>query len=205
LDTDPPDVITTVDVPTTVTLDSSITIAGTTHNITGETVIYVQPSQMSADEISFNMKNIQLRAATITNQPYTVSNGTVTLGSPREADATDANTALLAGIGATSNYPRGWHKNSGGTLIPQTAAVANLTADACTKLIAAAGTNTKVYVIKYGSNTTAAALDSCGPSGKIEVYAASNESDLNARLQDIADDIKSFAGYSGTQVGENIP
>jgi hypothetical protein len=83
------------------------------------------------------------------------------------------------------------------------AAVAAVTADACQNLKTAAGNNTRVYVIKYGSNAPST-LDSCGATEKT-IYSASNESDLNAKLQEIADDIKSFAGYSGTQVEENIP
>ncbi|MDR1236266.1 MAG: hypothetical protein LBJ96_04635, partial [Holosporaceae bacterium] len=201
LDTAPPDVTAVVDVPTTVKLPSSITIAGNTHSITGQTDIYVQPSQMSANEISFTMTNIQLKSAMITNQPYSVSGSTVTLTIPRTLDTTAANTALLARKGATSaTYPHGWHRNATGDIITPTDAVKNVTADACTKLAAAVGSNTMVYVIKY--KTTDTSLDSCVATGKIKTYSADSEEDLNEKLREIAADIKSFAGYSAPQMAE---
>jgi hypothetical protein len=96
-----------------------------------------------------------------------------------------------------------------GQILPPTTnlpdvAVARVTAAACSKLTTAAGSNTMVYVIKYG--TTNATLDSCGASGKIKLYPAVNsEEDLNKTLHEIAADIKSFAGYSAPQTEEIGP
>jgi hypothetical protein len=84
------------------------------------------------------------------------------------------------------------------------ASVARVTGDTCTKLKAAAGTNTMVYVIKYRS-ATSTQLDSCGPTGKIKVYSVTSEADLNAKLHEIASDIKSFADYQDPSVGEISP
>jgi hypothetical protein len=157
---------------------------------------------MTTNEITFLMNNIQLKSAMITNQLYSVSGSTVTLTPARTLDSTVANTALLASIGATSNYPKGWHKNTAGNVIlPPVDAVKNVTADACTKL--AAGSNTMVYVIKY--KTTNATLDSCGASGKIRTYSANSETELNEALHEIAVDIKSFAEYSAPRTEEISP
>jgi hypothetical protein len=84
------------------------------------------------------------------------------------------------------------------------ASVARVTSDTCTKLKAAAGTNTMVYVIKYRS-ATSTQLDSCGPTGKIKVYSVTSEADLNAKLHEIASDIKSFADYQDPSVGDITP
>jgi hypothetical protein len=81
------------------------------------------------------------------------------------------------------------------------AAVARVTADACAKLIEAAGSNTKVYVVKYGSNAPTT-LNSCGPREKIIVYSADSESALDEKLREIAADIKSFALYENARVEE---
>ncbi|MDR1235857.1 MAG: hypothetical protein LBJ96_02515, partial [Holosporaceae bacterium] len=83
------------------------------------------------------------------------------------------------------------------------AAVAIVTADACTKLAAAVGSNTMVYVIKY--KTTDTSLNSCVATGKIKTYSVSSETDLNETLHEIAADIKSFAGYSAPQTEEIDP
>ncbi|MDR1235886.1 MAG: hypothetical protein LBJ96_02670, partial [Holosporaceae bacterium] len=82
------------------------------------------------------------------------------------------------------------------------AAVAIVTADACTKLAAAvadAEEDTKVYVIKYG--TTDDALDSCADDPD-NIYTVDSEAELNEALHEIAADIKSFAGYSAPQMAE---
>jgi hypothetical protein len=83
------------------------------------------------------------------------------------------------------------------------AAVAKVTADACSKLATAAGSNTMVYVIKYGVPN--ATLDSCGASGKIKLYSVSSETDLNEALHEIAENIKSFADYSAPWAEEIVP
>jgi hypothetical protein len=80
--------------------------------------------------------------------------------------------------------------------------VADVTADACTKLAAAAGSDAKVYVIKY--KTTNISLDSCVPAEKIRTYSANSETELNEKLHEIAADIKSFAEYSAHRT-EEIP
>jgi hypothetical protein len=84
------------------------------------------------------------------------------------------------------------------------AAVAKVTADACAKLATAAAVkeDTMVYVIKYG--TTADALDSCVPEGKIRTYSVSSETDLNEALHEIAENIKSFADYSAAWTEEIV-
>ncbi|MDR1236282.1 MAG: hypothetical protein LBJ96_04720, partial [Holosporaceae bacterium] len=68
------------------------------------------------------------------------------------------------------------------------AAVAIVTADACTKLATAAGSDTKVYVIKYG--TTDTSLDSCADDPD-NIYTVDSEAELNEALHEIAADIKS--------------
>jgi hypothetical protein len=84
------------------------------------------------------------------------------------------------------------------------AALARVTAGACASLItAAAGTDTKVYVIKY--KTTNATLDSCVPAEKITTYSANSEEELNEKLHEIAADIKSFAEYSAPRTEEIDP
>jgi hypothetical protein len=84
------------------------------------------------------------------------------------------------------------------------ASVARVTAAACAKLAAAGGSNTMVYVIKYGSGAPTT-LDSCGPSGKIKIYSATSEAALNDALQHIANSIKSFTPLEDALIKEANP
>jgi hypothetical protein len=72
----------------------------------------------------------------------------------------------------------------------------------CSKLAAAATSNTMVYVIKYGSGAPTT-LDSCGPSGKIKTYSVTSEAALNEKLHEIAEDIKSFASYEESKIEDS--
>ncbi|MCR5225408.1 MAG: hypothetical protein K6C34_04960 [Alphaproteobacteria bacterium] len=68
--------------------------------------------------------------------------------------------------------------------------------DACTKLREMAD---KIYLIKYGTNTTA--LDSCVTSGNGKIYkGVNNARGLENALNEIAADIKTTAGYKDSRV-----
>ncbi|MBR1734561.1 MAG: hypothetical protein IJ730_03815, partial [Alphaproteobacteria bacterium] len=96
-----------------------------------------------------------------------------------------------------------------------THAVADVTAAACAKLKSDWGTNLRIYVVKYraqenyasfpyynkSSTSTAhdyTVVNNCATNGL--VYSASNEADLKARLNEIAADIKSWAGYEAAKI-----
>jgi hypothetical protein len=74
-------------------------------------------------------------------------------------------------------------------------AVANLSSDACSQL-KSSYLNAMVYIIKY--KTTASVPASNLPNAK--TYSANSEADLNATLQEIAEDIKSAANAKDGRV-----
>ncbi|MDR0677436.1 MAG: hypothetical protein LBF57_02040 [Holosporaceae bacterium] len=77
--------------------------------------------------------------------------------------------------------------------------VATVTADALTKFRQEFGSdNTRVYIIKYGAE--AASLDFS--SYDVKSYNAFSENDLNVILKEIANDIKSWAGYQDSYIEE---
>ncbi|MDR3186924.1 MAG: hypothetical protein LBT63_00630, partial [Holosporaceae bacterium] len=93
------------------------------------------------------------------------------------------------------------------TAVDQDNAVAKVTDDACSKL--KSSDNTRVYVIKYRiadsnlGNSSKAALEKCA-YGASSPYTqtVSTEADLIAALQEIADDIKTFADRKDYHVDE---
>ena len=97
-------------------------------------------------------------------------------------------------------------------------AVAKVTADVCSKLKGDHGNNLKIYVIKYraqsqyrpfplngvihdAKNHDYSAVDSCATNSNY-VYSVNSKSDLNSRLNAIATDIKSWAGYEAAKLVE---
>jgi hypothetical protein len=120
------------------------------------------------------------------------------------------NTALFYGANGNTMHSYQWQSASNGALLTYdpTVACREVTKSACAKLKADWGSAIRIYVIKYREQTqykhaiTGAAvdfdygyLDSCA-SGASYKYEAANEAALNAALQTIATDIKSFAGHS---------
>ena len=100
-----------------------------------------------------------------------------------------------------------------GTSDLPTAAAAKVTADVCAKLKADHGSNLRIYVIKYKAQTQYksfpggvnrnhdyTAVDGCATSGYL--YSVSTEADLQTRLDAIATDIKSWAGYEAAKLVE---
>ncbi|MDR2782013.1 MAG: hypothetical protein LBB21_06210, partial [Holosporaceae bacterium] len=177
---------------------SSEQIASSQYEISEKKDFYIEPSQISNTKdtddnyyIEFDMTNIRLISAEITNKPYTINNGVVTF--TEEALSTiNANLVLLGGIGSEDNSEVGWYDGTDGTA---SEAVANVTKQACAKLKTDWGEDIKIYVIKYrkqGVNADYNYIDSCATTGR--VYDVSDEAGLNSTLQTIANDIKSWAG-----------
>jgi hypothetical protein len=72
-------------VPFTTAVPASITVAGIARDITERTDVYIQPSQITANEISLNMTNIRLISAEITNRPCTITTPTCSMSGTTDA------------------------------------------------------------------------------------------------------------------------
>ncbi len=118
---------------------------------------------------------------------------------------------LTTNITCPSNYVLYQGGYQSVTTSTPTQAVANVTADLCSKLKSDQGSNLRVYVLKYrkqekyksfptyvdGSSDLKhdySKIDGCATSSS-QVYDISNEEDLKAKLDKIAEDIKSWAKY----------
>jgi hypothetical protein len=200
---------------------SSITIAGATRTISARTTFYVEPSQISNTKdtngnynISFNMSNIRLISAEITNRPYTMSNGVVTFAENHVPDTPSSgvapvNSVLYYGAGEEGSHQYAWQSSnrvgSKGVLLTEsetdsnactaTTAVRHVTIDACEKLKDAEySENLHIYVVKYkkqGENADYGYIDDCATeNNSTYVKEAATADDLKTVLQQIADDIK---------------
>jgi hypothetical protein len=91
-----------------------------------------------------------------------------------------------------------YYPTSGNAITYDTAAACcNVTTKACQQLKTACGDNVRIYVVKYRSQGSAGDydyLDACATAGR--VYSAGDEAELAARLQEIANDIRAWAGYA---------
>jgi hypothetical protein len=117
------------------------------------------------------------------------------------------NATLYHGFGSDNEGEGGWYINGGDMDYDATHACQRLTTSACAQLQAAYGANLRIYVVKYRKQTkfkhkiTGVAdsfnysyIDACATYSK-DVYDA-DEFTLQDRLQDIANDIKSWAAYA---------
>ncbi|MDR2782147.1 MAG: hypothetical protein LBB21_06910 [Holosporaceae bacterium] len=129
------------------------------HEIREQTTFFIEPSKMMANYIQFQMKNIRLISAEITNHPYVINNGVLELDENKTTDAplwtVPVNAALYNGVGADENnnicsHVYEWQSNLGGVLsCNATTACQKVTTDAIAKLKANYGNNIRIYVIKY--------------------------------------------------------
>jgi hypothetical protein len=82
----------------------SITIAGATKTISGQTDIYIEPSQMLDNNIAFDMTNIKLISAEITNQPYETVTLTKNIADGTEVSGNNLALELSRAIQEPSKY-----------------------------------------------------------------------------------------------------
>ncbi|MBR1735142.1 MAG: hypothetical protein IJ730_06870 [Alphaproteobacteria bacterium] len=117
----------------------------------------------------------------------------------------------------TLPYNRVLYGNGYQTSANSAAGVAAVTAAACAKLKSDWGTNLRIYVVKYREQSTYksfpiynasqtnitydySAIENCATNTGGTVYSASGESDLKARLDEIAASIKTWAGYEAAKI-----
>ncbi len=142
----------------------------------------------------------------------------LTLMEKSGSDSTTSGGALdllITNITYPANYIlyQGGYQSS--TSITPTAAAAEITKAACSKLKSDYGNNLRIYVLKYrkqtqyksfpmygisqtNQNHDYSAVDGCATSSNY-LYDISNETDLKNKLNEIANNIKSWSGYEAAK------
>jgi hypothetical protein len=189
-----------------------------TYDVTKRMEFYIEQDQITQHNgtnyyVNFNMTNIRLISAEITNHPYTKGTDSMPVFAEKRADETFRyNSILYVSVGAdATRNPNGWHRDATGALLTTTEAVKNVTTDACAKLKEKHTDNLRIYVVKYRKQTQYKHkvsnaitdfnydyIDDCATAAD-HIYDANDETALNTALSDIAGDIKSWAGYTNAQ------